>query len=196
MPGLAASEPAPYAQAELKPHAPARNAGSPDGLWPMARWERDRDDPVTLEVIAQRVADGDTLKEVCRSRGWPKSFVWRWLCENEDRRSAYDDAMKCWADELAQETVEIADNPDPEAVGRDKLRVDTRLKIASKWDRDRYGERERKDVAVFVGALTKDLEQKASEMLRERLALQLSRREPVVIDAVPAAHAEQVASDV
>jgi hypothetical protein len=106
----------------------------------MARWERDRELGTTIELITQRIAEGTTLKEICRSLGWPRSFVWKWINADPERKCAYDDAMKAWADELAQETIQIADNPDPKTVGRDKLRVDTRLKIAAKWDRQRYGE--------------------------------------------------------
>jgi hypothetical protein len=126
-----------------------------DGLWKMARWEEATSDPLTLSVVVQRVAEGETLKEVCKSRGWPYSLVARWLAEDVGRKAQYDAALSLWGDGLAQEAVAIADASEndvsvddegrervnADVIQRSKLRVDTRLKLASKWDRDRYGDK-------------------------------------------------------
>jgi hypothetical protein len=111
-----------------------------DGLGPMQRWERDGG-AVAVSVIVQRVADGETLKEICRSRGWPYSVVAKWIAMDEVVKGAYEGALAIWGDALAQEAVAIADGADPEFVPAAKLKVDTRLKLAGKWDRARYGEK-------------------------------------------------------
>ena len=60
------------------------------------------------------------------------------------------------ATELADQTIEIADNgadtsaPDP---ARDKLRIQARQWLASRWDRTTYGERSVAGVEVNVANL-------------------------------------------
>lgn len=138
--------------------------GETDGLWPSARWVEALLDPDSaLEVIVQRVGgvdeDGNTesLKDICRSRLWPYSLVARWIAEDDKRREKYEFALKLKADVLAQEAVGIADTvkrgvirkTDPDGgvteteedmLAHRKLQIDTRLKLAARWDRARYGE--------------------------------------------------------
>ena len=129
-----------------------------DGIGPMARWREVVELPETLQEIVQRVAEGERLKQVCRSKGWPYSVVAQWMANNEAATKAYEQALRLAADDLALETIEIADEQaavekengdvyDPD-VGRDKLRVDTRLKVASRLYRDRYGEQVQHNVMV------------------------------------------------
>ena len=103
------------------------------------RWEAERAGAV--EVIFQRVADGETLKEVCKSRRWPYSVVARWVGETPEAARMYKLALELWADALATETVGIADRTDATEVGLGKLQTDVRLKVASRLHRERYGDR-------------------------------------------------------
>lgn len=130
-----------------------------DGLWPTARWDDAvGEDAETLSVIVQRVADGESLKAICKSRLWPYSLVAKWLAEDVGRKSQYDAALALWGDSLAQEAVAIADTvqvgvirktdsdggvteTQEDMLGHRKLQVDTRLKLAAKLDRERYGDR-------------------------------------------------------
>lgn len=118
-----------------------------DGLGPIARWERDREEPGVVAVIVQRVAEGERLKRICESRGWPYAVVAQWVSEREEVSKAYERALRIAADEFGQETVEIADGADGESVGVAKLRVDTRFKLASRLYRDRYGEQVQHNVS-------------------------------------------------
>lgn len=104
-----------------------------------------------MDVIVQRLTDGETLKEISRAWQIPYGRLAQWIVEDTDRTAKYEAALRIWADALAQEAIAIADEQkeaekpgggtyDPE-VGRDKLRIETRLKIASKWDRARYGDK-------------------------------------------------------
>lgn len=106
----------------------------------MQRWERDSVDPATVSIIVQRVAEGERLKQICRSRGWPYALVAQWVCGDEEVSKRYEQALRLAADEMAQETVAIADDADPEMVAHAKHRTDVRLKLAGKLYRDRYGE--------------------------------------------------------
>jgi len=134
---------------------PEENSGSElhfsDGLGPMQRWERDRVDPSTVSVIVQRVSDGERLKLICKSRGWPYGKVAEWIASSPKVASAYEQALRLGADDLALETVAISDEQalaysnrgdpfDPD-VGRDMLRVKSRQWVASRLFRDRYGDK-------------------------------------------------------
>lgn len=98
-------------------------------------------DENTPSIIVQRIADGETLRDICASRDVPYSLVAKWIAQTPGLKAQYDVALQLWGDALAQETVAISDKADPENVAGAKLAVDTRMKLASKWDRDRYGEK-------------------------------------------------------
>ena len=70
---------------------------------------------------------------------------------NRGMQARYEAALKAIADDIAQEALAISDEQrevvrpdgskfDPDVL-RDKLRVDTRMRIAEKWDRERYGQK-------------------------------------------------------
>lgn len=132
------------------------------GGFGMSRVGRDRreayelwvSDPMSVEILVERVSEGETLKELCESRGLPYGRVARWISETEGVRERYELALRLWADGLATETIAISDgmggDEDWKEVGRDKLRIETRLKLASRLDRERYGERVRHDVGGGV----------------------------------------------
>lgn len=149
------TNPAPIKQADEAPIV-AKSFATPDGLWPMARWERDRDDPLTIEAIAYRVSEGETLKQICKSQGWPKKKVWEWLCQDETRKASYEDALRCWADELNMETAQIAaqthtgrtvktfangtqEVTEADMLGHRKLQIETNFKLSERLDRERFG---------------------------------------------------------
>ena len=106
-------------------------------------------DPLTIEVVIQRVLDGESLKQIARSWKIPTLRFVKWMSDDAQRLASYEGALRIRADELIHETLEIADEQkyaedskgnsyDPE-VARDKLRIDARLKLAAMWDRQRYG---------------------------------------------------------
>ena len=110
-----------------------------DGMGPVERWERDSVLAETVDVLVQRVAEGEPLKMICKSRGWPYSVVAKWVATTPDVFRAYEGALRIAADAMAQETVAIADGASNEDVAVAKLQVDTRQKLASKLYRERYG---------------------------------------------------------
>jgi hypothetical protein len=158
----------------------------------MARWERDRGDPATVSVIVQRVADGERLKQICRSRGWPYSLVAQWVAETDSVAKAYEQALRLAADELAQETVAIADGADPETVGVAKLRVDARQKLAGKLYRERYGEQVQHNVVVdsFSEMLRRVSERRLKALRVEQTDAKVIEGE--VLTAQPQSTAEEI----
>lgn len=109
---------------------------------PLARFRETIEDPTTLSVIVQRVTDGETLKDIAVAWKIPYGRLAEWLIEDRERSEQYNQALAIWVDSLAHESVKIADDGGAEAgkVQRDKLRIDTRLKLAGKLNRPRYGD--------------------------------------------------------
>lgn len=115
---------------------------------PLARLEAVIADESVPDVVFQRVCDGETLRDIAKAWELPKGQFVRWF--STEHSELYDAALKVRADDLAHEALAISDEQalavskqgvefDPD-VPRDKLRIDTRLKLASRWDRKRYGE--------------------------------------------------------
>ena len=117
---------------------------------PLARLETVVASPETVSVVFQRVSDGETLKGIAKAWGVPVGRFTEWVMTKHE--VVYDAALRVRADQLAHETVAIADGADADTVGPAKLQVDTRLKLAGKWDRGRYGEVVKVDRTITVTA--------------------------------------------
>ena len=65
------------------------------------------------DLICDRIADGESLRAICRSAGMPsKSIVLRWVIDDVNGFSdQYARARKLQADVLADEMTDIADRP-------------------------------------------------------------------------------------
>jgi hypothetical protein len=105
---------------------------------PLARLEAVIADESVPGVVFQRVCDGETLRDIAKAWELPKGQFVRWF--STEHSELYDAALKVLADDLAHEALVKADAATPEDVACAKLSVDTRLKLAGKWDRKRYGE--------------------------------------------------------
>lgn len=118
------------------------------------------------DEICERIADGETLRQVCRLKGIAASTVRRWVLNDIDGFSArYTHArelcLESWADEvveigddgvndwMSREHKDLPDN-DPkkiawqvngEHVTRSRLRVDSRKWLLSKLRPDKYGDK-------------------------------------------------------
>ena len=121
----------------------------PDYMGANQRFEIVIADPLTIEVVIQRVLDGESLKQIAKSWKVPTLRFVKWVSDDAVRLASYEGALRIRADELIHETLEIAagrqiENSEGEMVdvtdvARDKLMVDTNIKLAAMWDRQRYG---------------------------------------------------------
>ncbi len=129
--------------------AAARRTVQPDP-GPIARFNEMVENTTTMPILVQRLSEGETLKQIAKDWEVPYGRLAQWVIEDRERSEQYNVALKIWADSLAQECLAISDEQaevekrdgttfDPD-VPRDKLRIDTRLRLAGKWDRNRYGE--------------------------------------------------------
>lgn len=115
-------------------------------------------------VICAQVASGCTLTQWCEHYVVQRGLVWAFLTETPERYERYCRALEGIADAYVAETIEIADDAsrdtiegprggevlDTEWMARSKLRVDTRFKLAAKYDKKRFGDDKSTNVAVMT----------------------------------------------
>lgn len=111
------------------------------------------------DTICERIADGESLRAICREEGMPsKATVFRWLANNEKFQDQYARAREAQADSLFDDVLEIADDSrndwmerngegDPgwalngDHIQRARVRIDARKWMAGKLRPKKYGEK-------------------------------------------------------
>ena len=117
--------------------------------------------PALASKICSQIAEGYSLREICDAEEMPdKSTILRWLFE-EDKKEFHDQyarAREIQAELMADELTDISDDSrndwmlrkmgdteeyveNREAIGRSRLRIDTRKWIAAKLLPKKYGEK-------------------------------------------------------
>ena len=111
--------------------------------------------------ILDRIADGESLRAICRSDGMPAArTVLRWIQGNPDLQRAYAIATEVRADMIFDELMEIADDArndwtekvgrngeslghvlDAENIRRSALRIEARKWTLARMAPKRYGDR-------------------------------------------------------
>lgn len=131
---------------------------------PIARLAEVVADASTMSIIVQRITDADepeSLKDIARAWKVPLGRLSEWITADRERTEQYANALRIAYEQAAFDTVRIADGTPQQAVDpsgkplfdevgkpvlitpdvqRDKLRIDTRLKLASKLAREKFGE--------------------------------------------------------
>lgn len=102
--------------------------------------------PAILDEVADWLASGRTVRDYCRQEGKPThELIYRHLAkEPEETRSRIARARAEGCDAIAEEALAIADEcaEKPELATACKVRFDARLKLMSKWNSGRYGDRQ------------------------------------------------------
>lgn len=110
------------------------------------------------DEICQRIAEGITLRSICREEGMPSwRAVYSWLEDDKDFEARFARSRRLGFDAIAEEAYEIANTPHmgqtttakewgdeiktEDMLGHRKLQIETRLKLLAKWDPKRYGEK-------------------------------------------------------
>lgn len=115
--------------------------------------------PEIRTAILERIANGESVREICRSDGMPAmSTVFKWLAEDKSFAEQYARAKAEGADAMADEILEIADdarndwmerndrdNPgwqfNGEAARRSQIRIDARKWLLAKTQPKKYGDK-------------------------------------------------------
>lgn len=129
------------------------------------------------EQICDRIAEGEPLRQICRTPGFPKfRTVYDWLESDEEFAARFAQARLHGFDAIAEEALAIADTPvlgdeyeldgdgnkvkihRRELVHHRKLQVHTRMQLLAKWDPKRYGDRQQVELAgnLSVNSMTDD----------------------------------------
>lgn len=133
--------------------------------------------PELADEICERIANGETLREITREPHMPSyRSVYRWREANPEFASRLAHARECGGDVIAEETIAIADDtahdtlhtdsgerPNSEWIARSKLRVDTRLKLLAVWFPRKYGQRI--DMTTGGESLNLTAEDRAAKLL-------------------------------
>ncbi|WP_337187570.1 transposase [Phenylobacterium sp.] len=101
--------------------------------------------PELAQEICVRLADGEPLAEICRSDGMPHpSTVRRWASDNEALSLAIADAREDGEERITADIRKTARGEPGYSTGdviRDKLIIDTDLKLLAKWNPKKYGDK-------------------------------------------------------
>lgn len=104
------------------------------------------------EFLDDVVCDG--LRAACERRFWTQGATLRWIAKDEERSSQYSKALQVRAEIAIHEGREIVDSATSDDVNVAKLRSGWRQWEASKWNRERYGEKLDVKHQGAVGGLT------------------------------------------
>lgn len=100
--------------------------------------------PDLADTICTRLAEGIPLAQICRDEGMPGvTTVYSWIKGNREFSEAFACAREIGWDMIAAGARLTARGEDGFSTGdvqRDKLVVDTDLKLLAKWDPKRYGD--------------------------------------------------------
>ncbi|SOE49113.1 terminase small subunit-like protein [Orrella dioscoreae] len=107
------------------------------------------------DQIVWRLAEGETLRDICRSEGMPAwRTVYDWLDAHPEFAARFARARDLGCDAIAEQTLEILDEKpertlteqgdkiDPGFVQWQKNRAEQRLKLLAKWHPKKYGDKQ------------------------------------------------------
>lgn len=94
--------------------------------------------PEAIDDICSELAEGKSLRGICREKGLKESSVRYWLNKSEEAFAQSARARELGCDALADECLEIADGIEPSDVKR--IRIDTRIRLIGKWSQ-RYSDK-------------------------------------------------------
>ncbi|SCX58937.1 hypothetical protein [Nitrosospira sp. Nsp1] len=134
---------------------------SPANVTGLQRLEMVKADPVTMSIVAQRVADGETLKEMALDWDVPHGLFQLWIGASSDRMAVYESALRMRADAEIHNALKASRDefildkdgefildengaPIKKDVRWARLQVATSLKVAEKWDSGRFGPKQAK----------------------------------------------------
>jgi predicted secreted protein len=151
--------------------------------------------PEVIQRLLDGLADGVTLRALCREEGMPNwRTVYDWIEADADIAARFERAREIGFDAIAEDVFDIADDGtndwvererkdgstdivlNGEHVQRSKLRIETRMKLLAKWHPKKYGEKqdvnignkEGETLQIDNGVDTVALTLKIAEALRMR----------------------------
>lgn len=127
-----------------------------------------------VPAICARLSTGEPLTVICRDLGLSRFTVCQWRKDDPEIAAQFDAARDDGYDAIAHRTRATARGAGDSTkdVQRDKLIIDTDLKLLAKWDPRRYGDR-----ITHAGDPEAPLAGMTDEQVEARLAVLLAKRE-------------------
>lgn len=115
-------------------------------------------DQKVADEICERMANGEPLREICRSEGMPPwRTVYSWQSANPEFFARIAQSRELGEEAIFQDCLHIADNPligeeveesengkkikRGDMLGHRKLQIETRLKLLAKWNPRKWGDK-------------------------------------------------------
>lgn len=94
------------------------------------------------ELEGTETVAGKRFRDACVAMKVPYTLMFAFVHGSDQLKARYESVLAAKADDLVHQALDDAE----EAIDRDsaagaRVKADTKLRVASKWDRDRYGER-------------------------------------------------------
>jgi len=146
-----------------------------------------------FDVICKRLADGESLRAICRTEGMPPVSTVRLWAAREDNAAQYTMARDAGMEALCDELLEITDAPiartpegklDSADVQHRRIKVDTRKWLMSKIAPKRYGDRLNMELTGKDGGPVKFSNLELASRISAILASAEKRKEADVSDLV------------
>ena len=144
-------------------------------------------DPEQIDIVLARISNGEMLAPILSEPGMPHYTTWYdWCRADAELGLAYTRARATGYDRIAMNARETARGrgESTQDTQRDKLIIETDLKLLAKWDPKRYG-----DKVVMSGDADNPVvvQTEGSELANELLTLLRGRRKALQIEGKLAA---------
>lgn len=109
----------------------------------------------TKDNICARIANGESLRAVCRDNGMPnQDTVHMWLNKDDAFVEQYARACARREDSFFDDLIEIADSVTADAaeVAKARVQIDARKWVLSRMNPKKYGDRVQQEVSGSIGA--------------------------------------------
>lgn len=125
-----------------------------------------------FELICERLGSGEPLAQICRDEGMPSySSVYAWQQQRQDISEAIARARDEGEDLIAANCRNIARGKEGSSndVVRDKLIIETDLKLLAKWNPKKYGDKIQNEMSGEV-KVSSEVENLAALLTPQQLA--------------------------
>lgn len=93
------------------------------------------------DKVCERLANGEPLRKICSDSKMPSfTTVWKWEKDMPEFAKLSARARDIGTHNLADECIEIADNPAIDPANK-RIMVDTRIRLIGKWNAKSYGDK-------------------------------------------------------
>lgn len=99
--------------------------------------------PELITSALSMLSEGSTLEATCKALGFSRWTWQRWVDADPDLYTSYRAARSMGADAIADDILNIVDTvrADSVEVSKARLRAETRMRLLSKWQPDKYGDK-------------------------------------------------------